>query len=160
MRTHDKLQNQGLAIWQPDFSWWTSATSRLHNSFIAMSDEWQTFMGRRVKEDSASVARARRCEDTGSNVFRLHELLAESRRGLLEGICDLHHALRHLGLGYDGRSAGFRTCVAARTGGMKFRLAPASSRLASKAGSDGLHRLRIRDQAVKRGMVLDASAHP
>jgi len=51
MRTHDKLQNQGFAIWQPDSSWWTSATSRLHNSFIAMSDEWQTFMGRRVKED-------------------------------------------------------------------------------------------------------------
>jgi len=51
MRTHDKLQNQGFAIWQPDFGWWTSATSRLHNSFIAISDEWQTFMGRRVKED-------------------------------------------------------------------------------------------------------------
>jgi len=51
MRTHDKLQNQGLAIWQPDFSWWTSATSGMHNSFIAMSDEWQAFMGRRVRED-------------------------------------------------------------------------------------------------------------
>jgi hypothetical protein len=51
MGTHHKPQEQGLAFWQPDLGWWTSANSRLHTSFVARSDEWQAFVGHRVRED-------------------------------------------------------------------------------------------------------------
>jgi len=30
---------------------WKSANSRMHDSFVAMSDEWQAFIGRRMKQD-------------------------------------------------------------------------------------------------------------
>ena len=51
MRTHRNPQAQDFSFCQPSFSWWTSANSRLHNSFVTINDEWQAFMGRRMKED-------------------------------------------------------------------------------------------------------------
>jgi len=51
MRANHKPQIQDLAFWQPDFAWWTSANSRLHHSFVAMTDEWQDFVSRRLQED-------------------------------------------------------------------------------------------------------------
>jgi hypothetical protein len=44
-------QAQDCSLCQPSFGWWASAISRLHNSFVIMSDEWQAFMGRRMNED-------------------------------------------------------------------------------------------------------------
>jgi len=44
MRPHHKPRHPSPAFWQPDFSWWISAN-------VAMSDEWQAIVGRRVKED-------------------------------------------------------------------------------------------------------------
>ena len=51
MRTHDKSQDQNFAFWQPNFSWWMSVNSRLSNSVVAMSDEWQAFIDSRMKEN-------------------------------------------------------------------------------------------------------------
>jgi hypothetical protein len=53
MRAHHKPQPQiqDFAFWQPDLAWWTSANSRLHDSFVAMTDAWQDFVNRRLQED-------------------------------------------------------------------------------------------------------------
>jgi hypothetical protein len=51
MRTYHKPIVQSLAFWEPDLHWLKVANTRLHESFSAISNEWQTFVARRVKED-------------------------------------------------------------------------------------------------------------
>ena len=51
MRAQYKPQIQDFAFWQPDLAWWTAANSRLRDSFVAMTDEWQDFVNRRLQED-------------------------------------------------------------------------------------------------------------
>ena len=51
MSAHHKSQDQGFALWQPDLGWWTSSSTRLQDSFVALSNEWQAFVASRVKED-------------------------------------------------------------------------------------------------------------
>ena len=51
MRAHHKPLDQGFAFWEPDLHWLKVTNARLHESFVAISDEWQTLVGHRVKED-------------------------------------------------------------------------------------------------------------
>jgi len=51
MRTHHKPLDQGFALWQPDLGWLKIANAQLHHSFVAITGEWQAFVGRRVQED-------------------------------------------------------------------------------------------------------------
>jgi hypothetical protein len=51
MATQHNDQDWGFPLWRPDFSWWTSANTRLHDNFVTFSDAWQAFLGRRVQED-------------------------------------------------------------------------------------------------------------
>ncbi|HEX2335394.1 MAG TPA: phasin family protein [Hyphomicrobiaceae bacterium] len=51
MRTHHKPLNPGFAPGQPDWDWFKVANARLHDGFVAVSEEWQAFVGRRVEED-------------------------------------------------------------------------------------------------------------
>lgn len=56
MRT--KPQQSEQMPWPLAWSWWNPAmgaqaayNTKLHETFLALSDEWQTFVGQRVKED-------------------------------------------------------------------------------------------------------------
>ena len=51
MRTQRNAQDRGIPLWRPDFNWWTSTNTTLHDSFVAISTECQAFLGRRVQED-------------------------------------------------------------------------------------------------------------
>jgi hypothetical protein len=51
MRTHHKPLQQGFVSWQPDWDWLRVANARWQDGFVAISDEWQAFVGRRVEED-------------------------------------------------------------------------------------------------------------
>ena len=51
MPTQRNAQDWGFPLWRPDFSWWTSTNTSLHNNFVTFSNEWQAFLGRRVQED-------------------------------------------------------------------------------------------------------------
>jgi hypothetical protein len=50
MRAHHSPQAQDFSPWQPN-GWRTYVISRLHTSFVTMSEDWQGSMGRRMNED-------------------------------------------------------------------------------------------------------------
>jgi hypothetical protein len=51
MRLQHKPLDRGVVLWQPDWDRLMAANARLHDGFVAVSDEWQAFVTRRVEAD-------------------------------------------------------------------------------------------------------------
>jgi hypothetical protein len=51
MRSHHKPLDRGIVLWQPDWEGLMLANARLHDGFVAVSDEWQAFVCRRLEAD-------------------------------------------------------------------------------------------------------------
>jgi len=44
-------------MWRPAFAWSAEANEKFHRAFVALSYEWQGFLGRRAKEDMSLLQR-------------------------------------------------------------------------------------------------------
>jgi hypothetical protein len=51
MRTQHKPLDRGIVLWQPAWDRLMVANARLHDGFVAVSEEWQAFVSRRVDAD-------------------------------------------------------------------------------------------------------------